>query len=639
MKFSSIVPNMIRDPKFVSLDGWGFNVVNPVSGMYTWVQVYRNFSFFGDGTLYVSHNDSAAANIAYAYTDLIKSWQVGDTIQVTGDLGGLVTTTIRVQLLALDAAGVIIGTLINNSASYANGLFAFDQTSSAVPAGTVKLRLQFMKDNNSTAFNIYISNFKAKKTNNLSTYKPDTLDLVKLEIAPYPSPSNNKLSNGVRLKGGYQWITPIATSYIDQDTSNWVYHSVSSSLGNYFYTEALPVQPGNWISGRFNGSSNTGHFRTRIEFLTPDYTVVNPDGDFGAASTPFGAAWNNDTLTIAAVQAPANATAFRLKVEMGSTLNAYPYTLAGATISFQMVLLFENTTSTSNTDVTATQWVDLMTSSSDIIINRKALNLGTLTATILDKTLDPLEATSIRPGRLVQMLVYNSVKDRFEPMFSGEADVASVTYDATLLMTAPTANEIAAITLVAVDGQRKLAGSKRPYGVATIPQLPYILEGCGVEWNVDGVVDQIVDPATISKNNSAAALDQVIMTRDSNAGFAWIDKWNKFMARTTLSPNLYADWSFELGTNGSSYGQHGGGAVVFNRVIVDNASSGRYVLKATTLANGNILFIDSLPLSSFIQNDPGSVRFKMRVKPGALLTANRQWKPMLLVTLLIPHWV
>lgn len=610
--FAGVVPQMVRDPYFRTLDGWSFNRVNDSPTFTTWS--VTDSADFMENMLILNRGDTSSAPLGiYVYTDLINSWSVGDTLNVTGEIGCTSSgVNVNVSLIALDAAGATISTIQTNTQGYVTSMTAFSFTSSAIPAGTVTVRLAISRTNASAHFNLKFKKMKVKKANNLSTYRPNTLAVCKLEIEPYPSSTTNKLDNAYVRKGGYQWVTTTnAGSFIDRASNKWVYHASANGNENSWTTEPMTCQPGNWITGRFNGQSTTGHYRTRIEFLTNAPTSINQDGDIGSGLGVTAGAWNTDVQTIAAAQAPSTTALFRLRIEMGSAAGAYPYAAGsfGNTLTWDNVQLFESTTSAVPASLTAIQWIDLMTSSSDVIITRDALNLGSLTATILDKTLDPLEATHIRPNRRLNCLVFNSVTDQFEPAFSGEVDIASVSYDATLLMTAPNARETAKITLNAVDGQRKLSGAKRPFGVALVTKLPWVLEGCRIEWDCDGNRDQVGFHIPISRNDSSSALDQVILTRDSVAGYAWVDRWNRLIAKTKPFDNKYPDYSYEVLNTVSSVVLSGSGA--FARAKVPDASTGGWVLQATGLLDFSNINISS-PSGTFAANDPGSLRFKMR---------------------------
>jgi hypothetical protein len=166
------------------------------------------------------------------------------------------------------------------------------------------------------------------------------------------------------------------------------------------------------------------------------------------------------------------------------------------------------------------QYTDVLGPTHDIQVTRKALDVGTLTANIVDSALDPSQSTLIRPGRAVRLMAHSETDARWRHVFTGTATHATVEY----ALTDPEATKRARITLTAVDNVQALSNQKRAYGVATIPELPAVLEGCGVPWSVNGSGNQVAGTTTVAINDSASALDQVAVTRDSVLGYAWVDR-------------------------------------------------------------------------------------------------------------------
>ena len=80
------------------------------------------------------------------------------------------------------------------------------------------------------------------------------------------------------------------------------------------------------------------------------------------------------------------------------------------------------------------------------------------------------------------------------------------------------------IQVTASDSISHLANQGEARGVNTIDELPYILEGRGVPWNVNGSGNQVPTATVVSLNDNASVLDQVAICRDSNLGYAWVDR-------------------------------------------------------------------------------------------------------------------
>lgn len=174
------------------------------------------------------------------------------------------------------------------------------------------------------------------------------------------------------------------------------------------------------------------------------------------------------------------------------------------------------------------QWRNILGPAHEIKVHREGLDVGTLSAVIRDSDLDPSVADTIRPGKQVR-LMGNSASS-WRPIFTGRLDGASVTYS----HEAPDPARRARIEIVALDNVTQLAGVKRDKGVATIDELPFVLEGAGVPWNCNGSGSHAVWATVASKNDGPTALDQVGMTRDTALGYAWVDTDGVLQAWDTL---------------------------------------------------------------------------------------------------------
>lgn len=91
------------------------------------------------------------------------------------------------------------------------------------------------------------------------------------------------------------------------------------------------------------------------------------------------------------------------------------------------------------------------------------------------------------------------------------------------------------IELTASDNIAVLANQGEARGVATIAALPFLLEGKGVPWNVNGSGNQIASASQVAKNENASVLDQVAVTRDSVSGYAWVTRANVLSAYDAAS--------------------------------------------------------------------------------------------------------
>lgn len=177
-------------------------------------------------------------------------------------------------------------------------------------------------------------------------------------------------------------------------------------------------------------------------------------------------------------------------------------------------------------------YVNILGPTSEMSIERDELNVSTFNATVWDEALDPAVDNLIRPGRHLRLLVL--VGAVWEPLFTGKALVASTKYD----LAQPRPDKRTTITLSAVDNAAPLAQASRPEGVATIADLPHVLEGAGIPWNVNGSGNQVPAATIVTRNENATAMDQVAITRDSELGYAWVDRFGVLQVwdRSAIDP-------------------------------------------------------------------------------------------------------
>lgn len=166
------------------------------------------------------------------------------------------------------------------------------------------------------------------------------------------------------------------------------------------------------------------------------------------------------------------------------------------------------------------QYLNVIGESHELREVRQALQVGELTATIVSRTLDPADSTLIRPGRRARLrALVNGVWDE---LITGKLLKANVDYD--LKDPSIPDEKRATITVNLVDAGQPLSQAKRPQGVATIAELPFVLEGAGVPWNVNGSGNQVATATPTTFNDNASALNQVALTRDTRSGYAWVSR-------------------------------------------------------------------------------------------------------------------
>ena len=166
-------------------------------------------------------------------------------------------------------------------------------------------------------------------------------------------------------------------------------------------------------------------------------------------------------------------------------------------------------------------WQDILGPTNEITISRAALDAGLLSATVLDAMLDPAVNDEVRPGKQIRLRVFSGGVWTSE--YEGRITNATVTYDREKAVGSEVQTRI---TLTASDNLSHLANQGENRGVGNIASLPYILEGKGAPWNVNGSGNQVTSATIVSYNENASVVDQVAVARDTALGYAWVDKRN-----------------------------------------------------------------------------------------------------------------
>lgn len=166
-------------------------------------------------------------------------------------------------------------------------------------------------------------------------------------------------------------------------------------------------------------------------------------------------------------------------------------------------------------------WQAITGSVTNLDIQREAMNVGMLGVTIRDKTLDPsVYASPLKVGR--QMRVRVNDGGTWKNIFTGKINNAHVDYEKQKKAGALLESTI---TISAIDGLSDLANNAEGRSVVDTDELPYILEGKGIPWNVNGMTSHYTGTPSIPVyNDNLSAADQVVITRDTNRAQAWIDK-------------------------------------------------------------------------------------------------------------------
>lgn len=176
-------------------------------------------------------------------------------------------------------------------------------------------------------------------------------------------------------------------------------------------------------------------------------------------------------------------------------------------------------------------WRNIIGPAISLQAERAALDAGTLAGTLRDDQLDPAVDDTLKPGRRCRVLAWNGTSWR--PIITTKLQRAEATYDK---RKEAGAQVRARITIAGTDNGQVLANTPERRGVAAVADLPFILEGAGVPWDVAGVPGgnggQVYSANLASTNDRASLLDQVAVTRDTARAFAYVSTEGQLVVTT-----------------------------------------------------------------------------------------------------------
>lgn len=368
------------------------------------------------------------------------------------------------------------------------------------------------------------------------------MDALRLEVAiPYPAGTSfNRLPNPSGELGAWAWVTPVTNSYLTGSTTSHqaadkgiagaklIYRS-SGAGTQVVYSTAVRVTAGQYASVQLQSPYVDGYYRATLEALDATGAVIG-----SSATTGFQTASLTAVVRTTPYLLPAGTATAR--VRLNHYLNTSSGTPAVNTLfQFRRVMLATAATSGELTSLPYDEyanWHDLLGPTSDIDIARAELNLGTLAATVLDSAYDPAIDGRIRPGQGIRLRASTSDVSgnlQWQSIFTGTVQEADVEYVA--VKGATPGPKATRIKLSATDAVTQLTRVKEARGVAKIDELPELLEGSGVPFVVNGSTEQVPAAQVVGWNTNASVLDQVAITRDTDSGYAYVDRNNVLQVR------------------------------------------------------------------------------------------------------------
>lgn len=347
---------------------------------------------------------------------------------------------------------------------------------------------------------------------------------LRVEVEADPVPTTNLVENPNGELGGWGWLTPVAGSFMaggvnlhplhGSGTSELVYTG-PANVPNWFTTEPIPVTPGKYVNATWQYVATVALFhRAVLEFLKADGTLQSSTGQTGYFGT------GTHSLVVPVV-VPATAAYVRLRFDLyQNTAGGNP--TSGPDTHLKKVALAQGTQLQVAGLVYSDPyvWQDVTGPTLQLQVDRAALDAGTLSGTIRDATLDPAVADDLRPGRRCRLMAKGVLTD-YRPVIVTKLLRAEAKYDKR--KTDAAGNVRTTITVAGADNAQALANTPEPRGVATVAELPYLLEGAGVPWSVNGSGKQVLAGTVVSTNDNASLLDQVAVTRDTARAYAYVN--------------------------------------------------------------------------------------------------------------------
>lgn len=530
------LPNLVRNPSG-QYGSWGWETPVANTAIVEWSTGLRF--------------NNSAAQAAYFQTEKMT---VGAGKYVTGRLdlfGGSSGYFCRTRLDFYNSAGALIssGTYSGYTSVLGTTIYAPITLS---PAGTshVRMRVDLYSNNtgsnpagntsvffrsgmvtwqNTNTFSSSITNLSTNPSfeNNTTGWSAINASMSRTTGTSFVGTSKLEFTitangTGTTNSGGVTTDFPVSagTDYVAQVYARSVTAAERITLGLYFYDAS-----GNVVgsSPRTGPSLTTTYTRYATNVATAPSGAVTGRfsvGTFrsdGSASTPIYL----DAVTIR------SGSDTSLAYFDGSTTSTSAYSYAWTGTAGNSTSTASSTTGTFDYTEPIT-WRNIIGPTYSIQFSRQEFNLGTLTASIKDPLLDPATSTAITRGSAIRLS--SLVNGVWEPAFTGTITTARTSYPRNSAGGTDTLIEVSA-----ADNMNALANQQEARGVQNINDLPFILEGKGVPWKVNGTGSQVSSATVVANNGNASVADQVEVTRATGHGFAWVDRNNIL---NVWSPNV-----------------------------------------------------------------------------------------------------
>ena len=529
------LPNLVQNPSG-DLGGWGW--ITPVPGSY----MYQGSN--GGNTIAYRHPNSAGV-AGYFTTELLPA-AAGTYYAARADVAGVtVGHNVKASFEWYDATKTLLSTTAQTTAWTTGTNY---RTALIAPASTayVKLRLDFYSGTSTPAAFSFID-----LRNVMVTYAATSgaLQSVRTNLVTNPSMETNiagytganaTLARDTTL--AWSGSASLKVTCIDGTAGFADAYTASGTAGfavtgGATYTVQMRARAASTARGvfiRVYWYTSAGAYLldqdTPIVFDTnTGWTRVS-----GTMTAPSAAAFAMLDLNVISPAAGEAHYFDAVLLEKSLTLRAY-FDGSTAPVSGKAYSWTGTAHASTSKEISSdydfndpTTWRDILGPTHDISIERRALDVGTLAATIYDAALDPATASEIRPGKRLRLrAAHASFSDGWESVYDGKISAAKATY-----LRQEDGTEKVRVEISAVDNIAALANQGELRGVPTIAALPYILEGKAVPWSVNGSGNQVASATIVSNNDSASVLDQVAVVRDTALGQAYVDRNGVLTVRT-----------------------------------------------------------------------------------------------------------
>lgn len=170
-------------------------------------------------------------------------------------------------------------------------------------------------------------------------------------------------------------------------------------------------------------------------------------------------------------------------------------------------------------NTSGTTWTDITGPSTTLHVERDEGDVGTLAVTVIDASIDPSIAGSLRFGQLARFKAKDG--SGWKVLYTGTLQPPDASFVAATGKTS--------VDLSAQDNVAFLANADESRGVGTVDGLRWLMNGVGVAFVINGQSTTLGAQTIVATNDSAKLWDEVLIVRDSALGLAYVDQVNQLI--------------------------------------------------------------------------------------------------------------